>query len=54
MNAGKSTGYAVLQVQRDLVSANLDEAQARTAYTNALISLYGRDGTLLQRRGVKF
>jgi outer membrane protein TolC len=52
MNAGKSTGYAVLQVQRDLVSANLDEAQARTAYVSALIALYSRDGTLLQRRGV--
>ena len=54
MNAGRSTGYAVLQVQRDLVSASLDEAQARTAYINALISLYSRDGTLLQRRGVRF
>ena len=54
MSAGKSTGYSVLQVQRDVVSAHLDEAQARTAYTNALISLYTRDGTLLQRRGVKF
>ena len=54
MNAGKSTGYAVLQVQRDLVSASLEEAQARTAYVGALITLYSRDGTLLQRRGVKF
>jgi outer membrane protein TolC len=52
MNAGKSTGYAVLQVQRDLVSASLDQAQARTAYVGALIALYSRDGTLLQRRGV--
>jgi len=52
MAAGKSTGYAVLQIQRDLVSANLDEAQARTAYVNALLSLYTRDGTLLARRGV--
>ncbi|MDR0306824.1 MAG: TolC family protein [Chitinispirillales bacterium] len=52
MAAGKSTGYAVLQIQRDLVSANLDEAQARTTYINALLSLYSRDGTLLARRGV--
>jgi outer membrane protein TolC len=52
MNAGKSTGYDVLQVQRDLVSANLDEAQARTAHINALITLFSRDGTLLRRRGV--
>jgi len=54
MSAGKSTGYAVLQVQRDLVSASLEEAQARTAYAGALITLYSRDGTLLQRRGVTF
>jgi len=54
MNAGKSTGYAVLQVQRDLVSANLDEAQARTSYVSALLTLYSKDGTFLQRRGVKF
>ncbi|MDR2591227.1 MAG: TolC family protein [Chitinispirillales bacterium] len=54
MNAGKSTGYAVLQVQRDLVSANLDAAQARTAYVAALLTLYSKDGTFLQRRGVKF
>jgi outer membrane protein TolC len=54
MNAGKSTGYAVLQVQRDVVAAHLDQAQARTAYMNALIALYSRDGTLLQRRGVRF
>jgi outer membrane protein TolC len=52
MNAGKSTGYDVLQVQRDLVSANLDEAQARTTRINALITLFSRDGTLLKRRGV--
>ena len=52
MNVGKSTGYAVLQVQRDLVSANLDEARARIAYIEALLSLYSKDATLLQRRGV--
>jgi outer membrane protein TolC len=53
MNAGKSTSYAVSQVQRDVISANLDEAQARTAHISALISLFSKDGTLLQRRGVK-
>jgi len=54
MNAGKSTGYAVLQVQRDLVSANLDAAQARTSYVAALLTLYSKDGTFLRRRGIKF
>jgi outer membrane protein TolC len=53
MNVGRSTGFAVLQVQRDLVSANLDEARAKMAYSDALLSLYFRDGTLLQRRGVE-
>jgi outer membrane protein TolC len=53
LNVGKSTGYAVLQVQRDFVSANLDEARARTSYIYALLSLYFRDGTLLLRRGIK-
>jgi len=53
MNVGRSTGFAVLQAQRDLVSANLDEARAKAAYSDALLSLYFRDGTLLQRRGIK-
>jgi outer membrane protein TolC len=52
LNVGRSTGYAVLQAQRDLVSASLDEARAQAAYTDALLSLYFRDGTLLQRRGI--
>lgn len=54
LSAGKSTGYAVLQVQRDVVSAHLDESQAKLAYVNALLTLYSRDGTLLMRRGVEF
>ncbi|MCL2845077.1 MAG: TolC family protein [Chitinivibrionia bacterium] len=52
LRVGRSTGYAVLQVQRDVVSANLDEARARIAYIEALLSLYSRDATLLARRGV--
>jgi len=52
LSVGRSTGYAVLQVQRDVVAANLDEARARISYIEALLSLYSRDATLLQRRGV--
>ncbi|MFP4163642.1 MAG: TolC family protein [Chitinispirillaceae bacterium] len=52
MKVGKSTEYAVLQAQRDYISASLDEARARVTYVNALLSLYTRDGTLLNRRGI--
>ncbi|MFP4012462.1 MAG: TolC family protein [Chitinispirillaceae bacterium] len=52
MNVGKSTEYAVLQAQRDYISADLDEARARVTYMNALLSLYSSDGTLLNRRGI--
>ncbi len=53
MNVGKSTGYALLQVQRDLIAASLDEQRAKAAYRNSLLLLFSRDGTLLQRRGIK-
>ena len=51
--AGKSTEYLVLQAQRDLIAAQLDEARAEVAYVNAVADLYLKDGTLLERRGVK-
>jgi outer membrane protein TolC len=50
--AGKSTEYLVLQVQRDLISSQLDETRAQIAYCNAITNLYLKDGTLLERRGV--
>jgi|GEM_PF-6578 len=50
--AGKTTEYVVLQVQRDLTVAQLDEARAAVAYVKALTDLYLKDGTLLERRGV--
>jgi len=50
--AGKTTEYVVLQVQRDLTGAQLDEARAAVAYIKALTDLYLKDGTLLERRGV--
>ena len=54
LRVGRSTGFALLQAQRDLISANLDEARAKAAYSDALLSLYFRDGTLLQRRGIRW
>ena len=53
LRVGRSTGFALLQAQRDLISANLDEVRAKSAYSDALLSLYFRDGTLLQRRGIR-
>lgn len=52
LSAGKSTEYMVLQIQRDLILAQLDEARAVVGYVNALTDLYLKDGTLLERRGV--
>ncbi|NLD99477.1 MAG: TolC family protein, partial [Fibrobacter sp.] len=53
LSAGKSTEYMVLQVQRDLISAQLDEIRAAVTYVNACTNLYLKDGTLLERRGIK-
>lgn len=47
---GRSTALLVAQVQRDLLQAQLDRAQAFIAYRQALIDLYRLDGTLLTRR----
>lgn len=52
ISAGKTTEYVVLQVQRDLTIAQLDEARAAVAYVKALTDLYLKDGSLLERRGV--
>lgn len=51
--AGKSTEYMVLQAQRDLITSQLDETRAKVAYCNAITDLYLKDGTLLERRGVR-
>lgn len=48
---GRSTNYLVLQTQRDLTAARLDEARALVSHLNALVNLYVTEGTLLDRRG---
>jgi outer membrane protein TolC len=53
LGAGKSTEYFVLQAQRDLIAAQLEEVRADVAYVNARTDLFVKDGTLLERRGVK-
>lgn len=51
--AGKTTTLDVLQVQRDLLQTQFDEATARIGYRQALATLYAAEGTLLDRRGIK-
>ncbi|MBN2010651.1 TolC family protein [candidate division KSB1 bacterium] len=50
---GKSTNFLVLQAQRDFVASQLNEAQSKVAYLNALVNLYQMEGTLLERRGIE-
>lgn len=49
---GKVTNLDVLQVQRDVIQAQVDDATARVAYLQALTNLYAAEGTLLDRRGI--
>ena len=49
---GKSTALSVAQANRDLLLSRLGEVQAVVALHKALITLYRRDGSLLQRRGI--
>lgn len=49
---GMATNLDVLQVQRDLIQSQVDDATARVRYIEALTELYAAEGTLLERRGV--
>jgi outer membrane protein TolC len=49
---GKSTNLDVLQVERNLIEAQLNEVTARVRYIEALTDLYSAEGTLLDRRGI--
>jgi outer membrane protein len=49
---GKATNLDVLQVERNLIEAQLDEVTARIRYIQALTFLYSAEGTLLDRRGI--
>jgi outer membrane protein len=52
--SGKTTTLDVLQVQRDLLQAQTDEATTRIGYLQALAALYAAEGTLLERHGIVF
>ncbi len=50
--AGASTALQVAQAQRDLLAAEIAQAEAVVTYRLALIELHRTDGSLLDRRGV--
>lgn len=51
---GSSTSLLVAQAQRDLVASQIDELEATIGYRIALIELQLAEGTLLERRGIRF
>ncbi|MBX7255228.1 MAG: TolC family protein [Candidatus Hydrogenedentes bacterium] len=50
---GRSTVLLVTQAQRDLLTAQIGEVQARTAYLKSIVNLYRLEGSLLERRGIR-
>jgi len=52
LRVGKSTSFLVAQAQRDLLVSRIAEVRAVANYLKALIDLYRRDGSLLERRGI--
>jgi outer membrane protein TolC len=51
-DVGASTALLVAQAQRDLLAAQITEAEALIGYRIALVNLYLAEGTLLERRGI--
>jgi outer membrane protein TolC len=49
---GRATLLDVAVAERDLLNAQINEAQAHTGYLNDIVTLYADDGSLLTRRGV--
>jgi outer membrane protein TolC len=49
---GKSTSFLQAQAQRDLLISRINEVQALANYLTALVDLYQKDGSLLERRGI--
>jgi outer membrane protein TolC len=47
-----ATNLDVLQVERDFIESQVDDATARVRYIQALTQLYAAEGTLLERRGI--
>lgn len=52
LEAGKSTSFEVLRLQRDLTAARSAEIRALADYNQALVNLYAAEGTLLERQRI--
>lgn len=52
-SVGRSTSLLVAQAQRDLVESQIAEIRATVNYFQSLVSLFGLEGSLLQRRGIE-
>jgi outer membrane protein len=52
LESGKSTSFIVLQLQRDLISAQSDEIAALVQYKRSLAQLAQSEGTTLERHGI--
>ncbi|MBI3894368.1 MAG: TolC family protein [Acidobacteria bacterium] len=52
LQAGVSTPYAVIQVQRDLVAAEFAEVQARVTYAQARVELDRATGATLEKNNI--
>lgn len=50
---GRTTGFQAVLAQRELLNAQVSEAQSLIAYLKQLTSFYRFEGTLLQRHGVQ-
>lgn len=53
LNAGISTSYNEILRERDLITAELAEVQAKASYAKALVEMGRATGTILERNGVQ-
>jgi len=53
LQAGTTTQFEVLRLQRDLTAARSEEIRALTDYNRALIEVFFRDGSILDRNKVR-
>jgi outer membrane protein TolC len=53
-DVGSSTALLVAQAQRDLLESRIAEMEAIVNYRIALVRLYLAEGSLLERRGIRF
>lgn len=50
---GRSTNLLVAQAQRDLLESRINEVRAVVNYLKAIVEFYRREGSLLERRGIR-